>query len=522
LLVGAEVRLDLFLFVQTTLLWASDKLLIYTVNVRLGTALVIVAAALVCPMAGRAQNLILNGDFEAEPHDPSSTILDWTLSGTGQAHSAMEGATSGSFSAALNIGGDSEGTQLSQSFATTIGQAYKVEFDSGIFGIPIANQLQLNVQVLGSGTLVNEIIAPPVAFTTIPADVVFHHYTFFFTADNTTTTLQFTDIGLGNAAADTLVDTVSVVPTTIPPPTELPLENWDFESAPYDVNGTVLAWTVTGAGQIAVSSEGATTGNHGAVFSPGGDFQDDTLSQRFFTTAGQQYVLDFDAAVFGVTDSTPSLRVRVVGNAAPLDQILTPPYVGTFDPNSVQFQHYHFVFTADSSVSTLEFSDIGTGNFNADVVVDSVSVAPSPPSFAQWQAANFTPDQLNDPQVSGWTADPDQDGIANGLEYFFGMDPLAGLTLSDADLVPTVAIEVFGSSHYLTYSFPRLLGWAGNAAVVSVSDDLVTWDDTGNQIEPVSVIPSGDGVTEIVKVRLTTPIGNGPIPKKFLRLKLTQ
>ena len=33
------------------------------------------------------------------------------------------------------------------------------------------------------------------------------------------TTLRFTDIGLGNTDADVVIDTVSVVPTTIPAPT---------------------------------------------------------------------------------------------------------------------------------------------------------------------------------------------------------------------------------------------------------------------------------------------------------------
>ena len=40
-------------------------------------------------------------------------------------------------------------------------------------------------------------------------------------------------------------------------------------------------------------------------------------------------------------------------------------------------------------------------------------------------------------------------------------------------------------SEYLTYSYHRLLGWPGAQAVVAVSDDLVTWDYSQNQIEQV-------------------------------------
>lgn len=473
-------------------------------------------------LAANAQNLVLNGDFETGPHDPNSPITNWTVSGNGFVHTADEGATSGSFSAAFSIGGDSQGNILSQTINTETGQAYTVDFDSGIFGIRTGDPLQLNVQLLGSSTLLNRTITPPDALTFDPSGVIFGHYQFTFIAESSTTTLQFTDIGLGNEAADTLVDTVTILPTTILPPSTLPLVNGDFETGPYNVNGTVSGWLVSGAGRVAILPEGATSGNVSVAFSTGGDFQDDILSQRFFTTAGQQYTLDFDAAVYGVANSTQSLRVRVLGSASIVDLTVAPPYNGTFDNTQIQFHHYHYVFTADSTVTTLEFSDIGTGNSNADIVIDTVSVAPVPPSFTQWQTAHFTPDQLNDPQISGWAADPDSDGIPNGLEFFFNTDPLAGVTSSDAASLPRVAIEQFNSSPYATFTFRRLIGWNGTPAIVSVSDDLITWDDTGNQIELVSVTPSGDGITEIAKVRLTTPLDQGTVHRKFFRLKLTQ
>ena len=470
-----------------------------------------------------AQNLVLNGDFETGPHDPGSPIADWTTSGNGIVHSsADEGATSGSFSAAFNIGGDSQGNSLSQTFSTVAGQAYTVDFDSGIFGIRSGDRLQLNVQLLGNNTLINRTITPPDAVTFDPGSVVFGHYQFTFIADNSTTTLQYTDVGLGNADADTLLDTVVVQSTTVPAPTTLPLVNGDFETGPYNMNGTVTGWTVSGAGRIAVVAEGSTSGAVAAGFSTGGDFQDDILSQRFVTTAGQEYALDFDAAVYGVADSTQSLRTRVLGSTTLVDVTVAPPYFATFDTSQMQFQHYHVVFTADSTVATLEFSDLGIDNADADIVLDTVSVAPVMPSFTQWQSMHFTPDQLNNPQISSWAADPDQDGIPNGLEFFFNTDPLAGITSTDSASLPRVAIEFNNSSPIATFTYRRLIGWNGNPEIVSVSDDLITWDDTGSQITPVSVTPSGDGITEIVKVRLTTPIDQGPIPRKFFRLKLTQ
>src|SRR5438270_2535204 len=98
----------------------------------------------------RAQNAIQNGDFETPPFAPSSVLTNWTVSGTGKIHSITEGATTPTHGAAFNVGGDSEGTVLSQTFPTVNGELYRVDFDSGIFGQPTGSPLQLNVQIAGA------------------------------------------------------------------------------------------------------------------------------------------------------------------------------------------------------------------------------------------------------------------------------------------------------------------------------------------------------------------------------------
>src|SRR5436309_915811 len=94
------------------------------------------AVAITWGLPAHAQNLLLNGDFEAPPHAPedqSFVVTDWTVGGTGRIHSIAEGSTSGTYSAAFNISGDSQGTTLSQSFATTNGATYAIDFDAAIF-----------------------------------------------------------------------------------------------------------------------------------------------------------------------------------------------------------------------------------------------------------------------------------------------------------------------------------------------------------------------------------------------------
>ena len=481
-------------------------------------------------LSARAQNVLFNGDFET--FNGSDKVPGWTVFGNNNiAEVEDEGSTSPSHSAAFNVGGDSDGNILSQSFSTTTGQVYTLDFDAAIFGQPGAT-LQLRVQVFGSSSsLVDQTLIPSSANTFDPNLVLFRHYHFTFTAESTTTILQFSDIGLGNSIADTVLDTVSVAPAPSPTPTQNVVANGDFETPPYPPEssvGTVTDWTVGGYGKVALTGEGATTGSHSVTFNPGGDSESNTLLQSFDTVSGQTYTLDFDAGIYGVPDagSTLQLSVQVSGTETLLTQTVTPPFANTYNPNSVIFQHYHFTFTADSSTTTLQFSDVGFGNSGADTILDTVSVVPiptpgSPAAFAQWQASHFNATELNDPNISGWSADPDFDGIANGLEYFFHTDPKA-ITTSDAPALPRVSVESTGSSQYLTFTYRRLMGWAGSPAIVCVSDDLLTWDETESQIEQVgNPIATGDGLTETVTVRLKTPINQGPIPRKFLRLKLT-
>jgi hypothetical protein len=310
-----------------------------------------------------------------------------------------------------------------------------------------------------------------------------------------------------------------------PPPTTLPLNNGNFETPPFMTVGTVTDWIVGGPGDIADIDEGATSCINSAAFSAGDDSEGNTLSQSFNTVVNQTYKLDFDAAVYGIPDpgATLQLRAQVTGGSSLVDQTETPLVSGSFVKSAVPWTHYQYTFTADSTVTTLQFSDIGMGNQFADVVVDTVSVVPTPPTFAQWQALHFTPAELSNPNISGWSADPDKDGIANGFEYFFQTGPKTGILFAEKDWLPRVAIEVSDSFRYLTLTYRRLVCWPGNPEVIGVSDNLVAWDETEDQIEQLTCSTQIiDDSTELVTFRLKTPINQGPIPRKFLRLKLTE
>jgi hypothetical protein len=112
----------------------------------------------------------------------------------------------------LSNGGDFQGDTISQTFATTLGTVYNVDFDGAIFGKRSGNPLQIQVQVVGSGTLLNQTVTPPEAGTFTPAQVTFNHFHFTFTADGSSATIRFISVGSGNSTADQVVDTVVVRP----------------------------------------------------------------------------------------------------------------------------------------------------------------------------------------------------------------------------------------------------------------------------------------------------------------------
>lgn len=464
-------------------------------------------------------NLLINPDFEAAPFDTVGAVTGWTVMGA-VADRGSQGSAGGTHAAAFSAGGDSTGNILSQIVPTTPGRTYTLEFYAGVFGHldndATAHLLQLDV--IGSGTVLSQTVEPPVQGTFDPNFARFQQYQFTFVANSPLTTLRFTDIGTGNSFADIMLDTVSMTPESVE------LLNGDFEIGPFDVFG-VTGWTLSGNGRIESKVQGSTTPLHGAAFGTGGSSQGNVLSQVLSTIPGRQYVLDFDSGIFGQRTGPPlQMNVQLVGTGTLLNQTITPPDAFTFTPSLAIFNHYRYAFIANSASTTLRFQDVGTGNAAADPMIDSVSVQLLPPAtFSNWQNQKFTTAQMNDPAVCGWTSDPDKDGIRNGLEYFWFTDPLAGIKTNEPPMLPQISIMTNGSSKYFALTYRRPIGFSGTPENVGVSDGLVTWDQSGSQVEIISgPALTGDGVTETLTVRLSTPINQGPVAKKFFRVELTQ
>ena len=142
----------------------------------------------------------------------------------------------------------------------------------------------------------------------------------------------------------------------------------------------------------------------------------------------------------------------------------------------------------------------------------------TPNAYMQWKITNFGANATND-NIAGDFSSPSGDCIPNLLKYAFNLDP----SVPSPDHAPSVKIQHDSNSNhkYFNFTYPHRIGSTDLSYIVSVSDDLQTWDDSGAQLDQVSdPVPANDGIMEWVTLRLQTPIDDPGTKKKFLRLKV--
>jgi uncharacterized protein DUF642 len=317
---------------------------------------------------------LVNNSFELSPFDTIGTVTGWTVGGGGHvADRTAEGATAGNGAAVLSVGGDFQGDTVSQTFPTAIGQPYTIDFDAGIFGVPDPGALlQLRVQIFGTVQLRDNTIAPPLNTGPSPFDpttMVFNHYQYSFVADSSITTLQFTSVGSGNKNADQIVDNVVVgVPGATPAPSAF--TNGGFESgfSGWTAVGNLLICTATST-PIPLT---VTDGVKAVQFNDAQRVPNGTLSQTFTTTPGASYTASFNVGVFGwQTTLEMRIQVNVQGNNSSLgSQTISVFGQGT----GTWWTSRSITFTANSSSTTITFTDVSPNTLNTDLLLDSVNV----------------------------------------------------------------------------------------------------------------------------------------------------
>lgn len=127
-------------------------------------------------------------------------------------------------------------------------------------------------------------------------------------------------------------------------------------------------------------------------------------------------------------------------------------------------------------------------------------------TFAEWQAANFTPAELVLPGISGPLADPSGRGLANLLNYALGRSARSGGFTAPV----TVTTVTDNGNSFLQLAFTRKSYANDLTYFVEASDDLVTWT-TLQTVAP--------GLPTLQQVR--DSVVTSGAARRFLRLRVT-
>jgi hypothetical protein len=201
----------------------------------------------------------------------------------------------------------------------------------------------------------------------------------------------------------------------------------------------------------------------------------------YFWPAGYEFTLDGNAITLTGDTTTVS----------PLDSGYGGCYWGTMFSAPMSF-------TAGTHFLQVTASESWT-------VVNYLSVIPLVPpqvtTFAQWQQAHFSEDQLTNSAISGWSANPVGDGTTNLLKYALGLDPWTSIAGSG------IQVTLVSGQPQLTFYEPSTL--TDVSYFVEVSNDLNTWAAVTQ-----TVIGQSSGLTEIQATQTGTP-------QQFIRLRVT-
>jgi hypothetical protein len=122
--------------------------------------------------------------------------------------------------------------------------------------------------------------------------------------------------------------------------------------------------------------------------------------------------------------------------------------------------------------------------------------------FDEWRFTQFSSGALNDPLISGATADPDGDQLANLIEYAMALDPN----------LPNISNAIAGETDgYLALSVPKNTEAVDIIWGAEVSDDLVNWNDELNLTETETTFEARDNVLisdaerRMIRLKITRP-----------------
>lgn len=153
----------------------------------------------------------------------------------------------------------------------------------------------------------------------------------------------------------------------------------------------------------------------------------------------------------------------------------------------------------------------GFSNSGYGIGLDDVEISGDFAGYASWQSTHFTPEELNDPAISGDEADPDHDGIPNGMEYAMGLDPWS------PDAEGLIWGGIIDSYLTLTFRMGKQAFAAGTFYTVEACTNLLDQVWTVDQVTEYRRDDSNEWWQAFF--RHDVPVTNAP--QRFLRLRVT-
>ena len=293
------------------------------------------------------------------------------------------------------------------------------------------------------------------------------------------------------------------------------LANGSFEQ------GTI-GWNLTGNNFIIDSSAPYTSTDEYKllVFNGGQGVPNGSASQSFATTPGEQYTLDFDLGAVGTSGYQQRLQVSLIGATTLVSQQETITGIGL---NSVQWTPRTHSFVANSTQTTLTFSDTSTITSNIDLLIDNIRVNSS-------SARTLIIDSPAGNGLNITVSPTDRAGNGNGktpMRRYFGNGDNVTLTApasygggsfikwrkngQEYSIEGSVSVTMDGN-HTMTaiYSTPPQLLTNG-----SFEDAYTGWTPSGNQeIKSESPYTASNGI-RLVAFNTTQTSPNGILSQTF-------
>lgn len=147
-----------------------------------------------------------------------------------------------------------------------------------------------------------------------------------------------------------------------------------------------------------------------------------------------------------------------------------------------------------------------------NAVASGLFLDPLPTTYDTWRQWNFSPDELQNLDLSADEADPDRDGRGNFIEYATAANPRG------AELQPPMALSIEGGHFTLRYRRSR----TSHDVVFSLwsSSDLSNWQPADALVKEVAIEGADDGESEVVVMLVVQPVvGSSP---GFFRLTAGQ